>query len=104
MTTTIKNFPEILHFHRYTKRPVDYFNRPSRNIDIYIPFVNVISISKHKTHYHKYNLSYYCVLLRNGTRIYINHKVFSTDGIGAVGYMDISLDYVWLERLLNPSI
>lgn len=99
MTTTIKNFPEILYFDGYTKRPVDFFNRPIRNIEIYIPFANIISISKHKTRYHRYNLFYYCILLRNGTKIYINHKNYckSCTGIFSV----TNWYYEYLETLLS---
>lgn len=100
-TSTIKNIPEILHFHGYTKRPVDYFNRPIRKVDIYIPFANIMRITKHKTRFHKYNFFYYCILLSDGSNIYINHTIYRTDGMGE--FMVENYDYLYLERLLCPT-
>lgn len=101
-----KNVPEILHFQRYTTRPIDLCHRITPSVEIFIPFANVISISKHNTRFHKLNISYYRISLCNGINIYINHSICTKFEYWPYTYWpSIALynknpDYEYLEQVL----
>lgn len=98
-----KNIPEILYFQGYnTYAPIDLFDHLLLKVDLFIPFANVINISKHQTLFNKINTWYYCILLSNNKKIYINKMIClnPTTWWQFSAVYACNPDYLYLERLL----